>query len=88
MTLSTVGGSAVSPQSPHAADDVKPHAKVERYTDRYAGTAAGGVLQEAMTLDPAYFPQELYSKKDKRCASFKWNFPSPSEAAAGHVFLQ
>ena len=85
---------------------MKPHAKVERWSDRYAGKAAGGVLQvssnsftlhpgvgpaimwpgnhveardiattkwcacavqEALTLDPAYFSRELYSAKYKRC---------------------
>ena len=42
------------------------YAKVERWQDRQAGSTKTGTLQQAMTLDPTYFPEELYSAKDKR----------------------
>jgi hypothetical protein len=49
-----------------AADDMPSYAKVERWQDRQAGSTKTGTLQQAMTLDPTYFPEELYSAKDKR----------------------
>jgi hypothetical protein len=42
------------------------YAKVERWQDRQAGSTKTGTLQQAMTLDPTCFPEELYSAKDKR----------------------
>jgi hypothetical protein len=61
----------------HAADDVPSYAKVERWQDRQAGKSKGGTLQQAMTLDPTYFPEELYSAKDKWWEGPAWPCISP-----------
>lgn len=50
----------------HPTDEVPAFAKVERWSDRQNRKQVAGSLQQAMTLDPTFFPQELYSAKDKR----------------------